>query len=128
LLAYKSNTEEAIKEQIILEGWKSFLIMMAPITPHITAELWKLIDKDSSFLDQPWPSVDKNLLKDKKLVIAVQINGKLKNTIEIEQVEANDKELQKNKALALYNIKNAIINNTPKKIIVIPGKVINIVI
>ncbi|MBT3938347.1 MAG: hypothetical protein HOF44_01410, partial [Pelagibacterales bacterium] len=68
------------------------------------------------------------LLKDKKLVIAVQINGKLKNTIEIEQVEVNNKELQKNKALALYNIKNAIINNTPKKIIVIPGKVINIVI
>ena len=68
MIAYKSNTGEIIKEQIILEGWKSFLIMIAPITPHISAELWKLIDKNSSFLDQPWPNVDNNLLKDKKLV------------------------------------------------------------
>ena len=102
--------------------------MMSPITPHIAAELWKVIDNSSMLLDQKWPSVDKNLLKDKKLVIAVQINGKLKNTIEIEKKDASDKTLHKDKALALNNIKNAIINNAPKKIIVIPGKVINIVI
>ena len=79
-------------------------------------------------LNQKWPIINKNLLNDKKLVIAVQINGKLKNTIEIEQEDASDKILQKEKALALNNIKNAIINKYPKKIIVIPGKVINIVI
>ena len=128
LLAHKNNSSEAIKEQVILEGWKSFLIMMSPITPHITSELWHLIDKSSSLLDQKWPIIDIDLLRDKKLVIAVQINGKLKNTIEIEQGEAQDKELQKSKALALHNVKSAISNNDPKKIIVIPGKVINIVI
>ena len=128
LLAYKNNSGEKVKEQIILEGWKSFIIMMSPITPHIAAELWQLIDNSSMLLDQKWPSINKNLLKDKKLVIAVQINGKLKNTIEIAQENASDKNLQREKALALNNIKNAIINNEPKKIIVIPGKVINIVI
>ena len=128
LLAHKSNTGEKIKEQIILEGWKSFLIMMAPITPHITEELWKLIDKNSLLLDQEWPKINKSLLKDKKLVIAVQINGKLKNTIEINQEDSTNKSLQEEKALALTNIKNAIMKNSPKKIIVIPGKVINIVI
>ena len=128
LLAYKNNSGEKVKEQIILEGWKSFIIMMSPITPHIAAELWQLIDNSSMLLDQKWPSINKNLLKDKKLVIAVQINGKLKNTIEIAQENASDKNLQREKALALNNIKNAIINNPPKKIIVIPGKVINIVI
>ena len=128
LFAHKSTAGEDIKEQIILEGWKSFLIMMSPITPHITAELWQLIDNNSSILDQNWPNINEALLKDKKLVIAVQINGKLKNTIEINQEEAQDKELQKTKALALHNVKNAISNNEPKKIIVVPGKVINIVI
>ena len=128
LLSYKTNSGEEIIEQIILEGWKSFIIMMSPITPHISAELWQVIDKNSSLLNQKWPIINKNLLNDKKLVIAVQINGKLKNTIEIEQEDASDKILQKEKALALNNIKNAIINKDPKKIIVIPGKVINIVI
>jgi len=128
LLVYKSNSNKKIREQIILEGWKSFLIMMSPITPHITAELWPLIDKNSALIDQSWPNINKNLLENKKLVIAIQINGKLKNTLEIDQDDAKDKEIQKEKALALPNIKNAISNNLPKKIIVIPGKVINIVI
>ena len=47
LLAYKNNSGEEVKEQIILEGWKSFIIMMSPITPHIAAELWQVIDKSS---------------------------------------------------------------------------------
>ena len=101
---------------------------MSPITPHITEELWKVIDKNSFLLDQQWPQVNKGLLNDKKLVIAVQINGKLKNTIEVEQEDASNRALQQEKALALNNIKTAIMNNAPKKIIVIPGKVINIVI
>jgi len=62
------------------------------------------------------------------LIIAVQINGKLKNTIEIDQDKADNQDFQKESALALNNIKKAIINRTPKKVIVVPGKVINIVI
>ena len=128
LLTYKINSREPIKEQIILEGWKSFLIMMTPITPHITEELWKCIDKKTLLLDQQWPNIDKTLLKNKKLIIAVQINGKLKNTIEIDQDKADNQDHQKESALALNNIKKAIINKTPKKVIVVPGKVVNIVI
>ena len=128
LLTYKINSKEPIKEQIILEGWKSFLIMMAPITPHITEELWKCIDKKTLLLEQQWPTIDKTLLKNKKLIIAVQINGKLKNTIEIDQDKAGNQDHQKERALALNNIKKAIINKTPKKVIVVPGKVVNIVI
>ena len=60
--------------------------------------------------------------------MAVQINGKLKNTIEIAPKEITNKSLQENKALGLDNIKKAILNKDPKKIIVIPGRVINIVL
>ena len=101
---------------------------MTPITPHITEELWKCIDKKTLLLDQQWPNIDKTLLKNKKLIIAVQINGKLKNTIEIDQDKADNQDHQKESALALNNIKKAIINKTPKKVIVVPGKVVNIVI
>jgi leucyl-tRNA synthetase len=128
LLNIKNESKDIVLEQILLEGWQSFLIMLSPIAPHITEELWKFIDSESSILNQKWPSADQTLLKEKNIVIAVQINGKLKNTIEISQKEINNKDFQEKKALALNNIKNAIIKNNPKKIIVIPGRVINIVI
>ena len=67
-------------------------------------------------------------MKEKNLVIAVQINGKLKNTIEIKKDEINDKDFQEKKALSLPNIQKIMLKNKPNKIIVIPGRVINIVI
>ena len=102
--------------------------MLSPITPHIAEELWKLMNPNSSILSQKWPEINEEILKDKKIVMAVQINGKLKNTIEIGPKEIANKSLQENKALALDNIKKAILNREPKKIIVIPGRVINIVL
>jgi leucyl-tRNA synthetase len=102
--------------------------MLSPIAPHITEELWKYINPKTSILNQSWPSINQKLLNEKSLIIAVQINGKLKNTIEIPKKEINNKAFQEEKALSLNNIKAAIITNTPKKIIVIPGRVVNIVI
>ena len=128
LFNIKSNDQDDILEQIKLEGWKSFLIMLSPITPHLAEELWKFINKNSSILDQKWPIINISLLKEKSIVIAIQINGKLKNTLEITKEEINDRELQEQKALSLPNIQKIILQNKPKKIIIIPGRVINIVI
>ena len=128
LLDISNNEKDLITDQIILEGWESYLIMLSPITPHIAEELWKLMNPNSSILSQKWPEINEEILKDKKIVMAVQINGKLKNTIEIGPKEIANKSLQENKALALDNIKKAILNREPKKIIVIPGRVINIVL
>ena len=102
--------------------------MLSPIAPHIAEELWKLMNPNSSILCQKWPKINEEILKEKNIVMAVQINGKLKNTIEISPKEIANKSLQENKALALDNIKKAILNREPKKIIVIPGRVINIVL
>ena len=97
------------------------------ISGVITEELWKLVNKNQSLFMQKWPSADKQLLKNKKLIIAIQINGKLKNTIEIDQENVSNKEMQESKALNLDNIKRSLQDKAPKKIIVIPGKVVNIV-
>ena len=128
LININNKEKNSILEQIILEGWQSYLIMLSPITPHIAAELWKFINPSSSILIQKWPKINVALLKEQKLIMAVQINGKLKNTIEIDAAEISNKVLQENKALSLSNIQKTLINNEPKKIIVIPGRVINIVI
>ena len=102
--------------------------MLAPITPHISEELWKIVENRQELSIQKWPIADEYLLKNKKLTIAIQINGKLKNTIEINQEDANDKLMQEEEALNLNNIKNSLQNKKPKRIIVVPGKVVNIVI
>ncbi|MBH87739.1 MAG: leucine--tRNA ligase [Pelagibacterales bacterium] len=128
LLNLDNIDSNLILEQIILEGWQSYLIMLSPITPHIAEELWLLINKKSSILLQKWPEVNRELLKEQKIRMAIQINGKLKNTIEIEQKEIKDRALQESKAMALDNIKSATTKKKPKKIIVIPGRVINIVL
>ena len=128
LLNIKNKNNDNVLEQILLEGWQSYLIMLSPIAPHITEELWKYIYPKTSILSQSWPSINQKLLNEKSLIIAVQINGKLKNTIEIPKKEINNKAFQEEKALSLNNIKAAILINNPKKIIVIPGRVINIVI
>jgi leucyl-tRNA synthetase len=128
LLNVKKKSNDDLLEQIILEGWQSYLIMLSPIAPHITEELWKYINPKTSILNQSWPSINQKLLNENSLTIAVQINGKLKNTIEIPKKEINNKAFQEEKALSLNNVKAAILINTPKKIIVIPGRVINIVI
>ena len=71
---------------------------------------------------------DKSILKLDSLIIPIQINGKLKNTISINKSEKGDKEAIISKVKEIENIKRILVDKTPKKIIFIPGKVINIVI
>ncbi len=128
LLTYKSKSNDDITEQIILEGWKAFVLMLAPMTPHIAEELWKLLDKDTMVKDIDWPKANVNLLQNNNITLAIQINGKFKNTIEINQSDKDNKDKIINIILNLDNIKKTLKNNEPKKIISIPGKVVNIVI
>tara|TARA_Y100001936_G_scaffold236184_1_gene265172 strand:- start:955 stop:3540 length:2586 start_codon:yes stop_codon:yes gene_type:complete len=128
LLTNKSKSNNEITEQIVLEGWKAFILMLAPMTPHIAEELWNILDKDKMVTDVSWPQANANLLQNNNITLAIQINGKLKNTIEINQSDKDNKDKIINIILNLDNIKKTLNNNTPKKIISIPGKVVNIVI
>ena len=123
-----SNKYEKDVPEIITEGWESFLIMLAPITPHIAEELWKIMGNKGMICSKLWPSYDKSILKLDSLIIPIQINGKLKNTISIKKSEKGDKEAIISKVKEIENIKRILVDKTPKKIIFIPGKVINIVI
>jgi len=128
LLENKSKTTNKITSQIILEGWKALLLMLTPMTPHITEELWTLLKTNENIHECKWPLFNKNLLKSKNITLAIQINGKLKNTLKINNTDINNEELIIKLAVNLENIKNILKNNSAKKIISIPGKVVNIVI
>ena len=67
LLNIKNKNNDNVLEQILLEGWQSYLIMLSPIAPHITEELWKYIYPKTSILSQSWPSINQKLLNENGL-------------------------------------------------------------
>jgi leucyl-tRNA synthetase len=109
-----------------VEAIKAILVMLAPITPHICEELWSLFEPRKTILESAWPIADKNLLVSDIAVIAVQINGKLRSTLEV----ARDisKEDLENLVITNPGIKKYLEGCVIKKIIIVPGKIVNVVI
>lgn len=106
------------------------LKLLAPIAPHICEELWhKLhseISKKESIFDQKWPKYDADLIIEEKFELIIQVNGKIRHSIEVEKniSEAEAKEI----ALKDEKIKKWILDEKQiKKIIFVPGRLINIV-
>ena len=77
-------------------------------------------------MNSPWPEYDPSLLIDDTVTIAVQVNGKLRGTIEVPR--GNDKEATEAEALSLENVQRVVDGNPPRKVVVIPNKVVNVVI
>jgi len=112
---------------------KSLLLMLGPFAPHITEELWqKNIVKNLEFSvqgsihSQPWPRYDPKLIKEENLQLIIQINGKVRDKIEVEAGISEEK--AKKLALSQEKIKQWIANKEIKKIIFVPGKLVNIVV
>ncbi|MEG0559580.1 MAG: leucine--tRNA ligase [Muribaculaceae bacterium] len=102
------------------------LILLAPFAPHITEELWHLTGHDTTICDATWPICNEEYLKENVVSYAVSFNGKARFSIEVDATTSKE-EVEK---LALSNPATAkwIEGKTPKKIIVVPNKIVNIVI
>ena len=99
--------------------------MLAPITPHLCQHLWWELGKDTPIIDHIWPEADPDLLIEETVEIAVQINGKLRATINLDPTA--DQKTFEDQALADLNVQKYLENKEIKKIIFIPGRLINIV-
>ena len=105
---------------------KSLLLLLAPIAPHITEELWELTGNQYSIHNQSIPSFDPILIEDKTTTLVIQVNGKVRDTIEI-SVETKKEKAEKI-ALSSEKIQPYLLDQTIIKIIYVPDKLINIVI
>jgi leucyl-tRNA synthetase len=113
---------------------ESFILLLAPFAPHLCEEVWaslkgKGVDASGawqSIAHAPWPKWDPALVKDETLEIGVQVNGKLRDTIAI-PVDADAATVQKI-ALASEKIQKALEGRTPKKVIVVPKKIVSVVV
>jgi leucyl-tRNA synthetase len=113
------------------EEWEQakdiYLRMMAPVTPHIAEELWtEHQGKPYSIHQQPWPQVDEKAAREDSIEIPVQVNGKLRDKV-IVPAEASEEDI-KSAALATDGARKYMDGKPPKKVIVVPKKLINIVV
>lgn len=119
--------DSAASNAIISEGLSIFLRMLNPVAPHVTHVLWQELDYAKVFgdiLDAPWPQVDATALEQSEIELMIQVNGKLRGSIKV--AKEADKATIEAAALANENVKK-FVEGTPKKIIVVPGKLVNIV-
>jgi leucyl-tRNA synthetase len=108
------------------EALETMVLLLNPVVPHVSHALWQALGHPQAVLDdQPWPKVDPAALVRESLTLAVQVNGKLRGTVE---VAANaSKEEAEALARAHPNVAAFLEGQTVRKVIVVPGKIVNIV-
>jgi leucyl-tRNA synthetase len=107
-------------------GVRTLLLLLSPFAPHITEELWEVIGESPSILQQPWPEWDEALAKEPEIELVIQVNGKVRAK-EIVPAGLSDDELRQ-RALSSERIKKFINGKPIKKVIVVKGRLVNIVI
>ena len=100
--------------------------MMSCITPHMGEEIWQILGHDTTLAYEPWPVYDESYLKEEEKEIAVQVNGKVRATIFVRE-EEDEKRIEE-KALQEENVQRHIAGKEIVKVIVIKGKICNIVV
>jgi len=106
-----------------------FLRLLAPFAPHITEELWvETLGNKFSVHIQPWPKHDPKLAKEERAEIVVQVNGKLRDRLELESERAGEQETVEKLARQSEKVQNYLQGKKIKKTIFVPGKLINFVI
>ncbi|MEK0429348.1 MAG: leucyl-tRNA synthetase, partial [Pseudomonadota bacterium] len=127
LLEGASFSDAADSRAVVSECFGIFLRVLYPVSPHITHALWEALGYAKPYgdiLDAPWPSVDSSALEQAEIELVVQVNGKLRGSITVPK--AADKASIEAAALANEQVQKHVAG-TPKKIIVVPGKLVNIV-
>ncbi|MCK4777332.1 MAG: class I tRNA ligase family protein, partial [Actinomycetia bacterium] len=123
-LSHDEKKEE--KEGLINEAIRTLIILLSPFTPHISEELWRIIGGEGSVHLRSWPDYNKDYIKKEDIVIVVQINGKVRDRINV-PASVNKEEMEEI-ALSSDKIKKLLEEKEIKKIILVPGKLVNIVV
>jgi leucyl-tRNA synthetase len=120
--------DSAESNALVAEGFSIFLRLLNPVAPHITHVLWEELGyakAHGDILNAPWPQVDPAALEQAEIEMMIQVNGKLRGSVVVSK--GADKATIEAAALASEGVQK-FIEGTPKKIIVVPGKLINIVV
>ena len=113
-------------KEVPMASYEVLLKLISPFAPHLAEEMWARLGHETLIVKESWPVGDPSLAKENTITIAVQINGKMRGTIEVERDLDKDKVIEI--ALSLDNVAKQLANTEPKKIIVVPNRIVNIVL
>ena len=117
--------QNAQESGVLREGAEVLTQLIGPMLPHIAEEMWMTLGHKTLLVETAWPTPDAALLVDNTVTIAVQVNGRLRATIVLPRdMKAADVEAA---ALAEEGVKRALDNKPPKKVIVVPNRIVNVV-
>lgn len=123
--ASKFSDTSDLGKAVVHEAYSALVRLLSPFTPHITHELWAQLGYQTALINEAWPEVDEEALVRDSLTLVVQVNGKRRSNIEVPaSASKEDCEAQ---ALADENVQKHVAGNTVRKVIVVPGKLVNIV-
>jgi leucyl-tRNA synthetase len=107
------------------DGVLTLLRLVSPMVPHLAEEAWALLGRPGMVIDAGWPVADPVLLIDDTVIIAIQVNGKLKDSFEA--AKGADKAALEAEVLAREKVVRALEGRTPRKIVIVPDRLVNIV-
>jgi leucyl-tRNA synthetase len=112
-------------EHILREGLEAATRLIGPMMPHLAEEMWQTLGHPTLLADEPWPKADPDLARDEQVTIAVQVNGKLRGTIDLPR-DAASGEVEA-AALALPQVVRFLDGRAPKKVVVVPNRIVSVV-
>jgi leucyl-tRNA synthetase len=123
---YKARQEGAAGTPEWDEAQDIYLRMLAPVAPHISEELWASLGKPYSIHTQPWPVVDEKAAAAEQITIVVQINGKVRDRLTL-PADITEEGTRK-AAMDSETVRKLLDGKTPKQVVVVPKRLVNIVV
>jgi len=125
LTDYPLRAAEPSSRRVAAHALKRLLLLLCPMAPHLTQELWELLGCEGFIHDQPWPDWDETALAVASVEIAVQVGGKVRDRLTIALDEPE--EVVRERALTLPRIREIIGENGPRRVVYVKGRLINII-
>jgi leucyl-tRNA synthetase len=125
----RARTDGSVGQDIWDEAVRTFLLLSAPVFPHVAEELWTdVLRLPYSIHQQSWPTHDESLLTQTQVTIVVQVNGKVRDQVVMDAEMAFDEATVRAQVLELPRVKHYTANATVQRVIVVPGKLANVVV
>jgi leucyl-tRNA synthetase len=100
--------------------------LLSPFAPHLAEEMWEKLGHDQTLAYEPWPEADAGLLRDDEVELVIQVQGKLRARIRVPADASED--VVRQRALEDPNVQRHVGDRTPRRVVYVPGRLVNLVL